>query len=109
MSLLFAMAKSTTLSALLKVNELREAVPCQMAIPVILVVGNLTLNGIPLHAVLTSHLAKLGLDNVDQGSVAQVVVVDLSAEVLLTLGLELGVEASAATATSRLRSATTLG
>lgn len=103
------MAKSTTLSALLKVKELREAVPCQMAIQIVFEIGNLTLNGIPLHAVLACHLTKLGLDNVDQRVVVKVVVVDLGTKVLLALGLELGVETSAAAVSaSRLRSSTTL-
>jgi hypothetical protein len=54
-------------------------------------------------------LAKLGLDNVDQRVVVKVVVVDLGTKVLLALGLELGVETSAAAVTaSRLRSSTTL-
>jgi hypothetical protein len=76
---------------------------------VIVQIGKLTLNSIPLHAVLASHLTKLGLDNVDERVVVKVVVVDLRTKVLLALGLELGIETSASVVTtSRLRSATAL-
>jgi len=55
----------------------------------------LTLNCIPFHAVLVRNLAKGALDDVRQGSIAQMVVVDLSTEVELSLGLELVVQALA--------------
>jgi hypothetical protein len=55
--------------------------------------SKLTLSGIPLHAVLACNLAKGVLDNGGQGVVGQMVVVDLSAEVKLSLGLELVVQA----------------
>jgi hypothetical protein len=52
-----------------------------------------TLNSIPFHAVLMGDLSKSVLDNGGQGGVVQMVVVNLSAEVLLALGLELVVQA----------------
>lgn len=58
----------------------------------------LTLNGIPLHRVLAGDLAKVALDNVGNGRLAEVVVVNLSAVVELALGLELVVQAAAAAA-----------
>jgi hypothetical protein len=54
----------------------------------------LTFDGIPLHAVLSRNLSKVALDDVDQGIVVEMVVVDLGAEVRLPLGLELVVQAS---------------
>jgi hypothetical protein len=59
----------------------------------ILVASILTLNSIPLHAVLACDLSKGVLDDGGQGGVGQMVMVDLSAEVELSLGLELVVQA----------------
>ena len=53
--------------------------------------GSLTLNSIPLHAVLRGDLAKVILDNGSQGAVREMVMIDLGSEVQLSLGLELGV------------------
>lgn len=59
--------------------------------------GILTFEGIPLHAVLASHLSEVLLDNVGQGGVAQVIMVDLSTKVSLSLGAELAVQTSCTT------------
>lgn len=48
----------------------------------------LTLSRIPLHTVLWSELAKIGLDNCRVGIVGQGALVTTSAKVLLALGLE---------------------
>jgi hypothetical protein len=61
----------------------------------ILAAEELTLKRIPFHAVLARDLSKATLGDVGQGSVAQMVVVDLSTEVELSLGLELVVQALA--------------
>lgn len=53
----------------------------------------LTLNSIPLHTVLVGDLSETVLDNGGQGIVVEMVVVDLSSEVELPLGLELVVQA----------------
>jgi len=58
----------------------------------------LTLNGVPLHRVLAGDLAKVALDNVGDGRLAEVVVINLGAEVELALGLELVVQAAGAAA-----------
>jgi hypothetical protein len=58
----------------------------------------LTLNGIPLHAVLIGDLAKVLLDNVDERVVVEMVVIDLSTEVDLALGSDLGIKTSSITA-----------
>jgi hypothetical protein len=50
--------------------------------------GKLTFNGIPLHAVLSSDLSKVILDNGGQRIVAEMIVIDLGAVVELSLGLE---------------------
>lgn len=60
----------------------------------------LTLNSIPLHAVLGRDLSKAVLGNGHQGAVAEVVVVDLSAKVRLALGYELGIETTGGAGTS---------
>lgn len=52
---------------------------------------SLTLNSIPLHAVLRGDLAKVILDNGSQRAVREMVMIDLGSEVQLSLGLELGV------------------
>ena len=57
-----------------------------------MVKGILTLNGIPLHAVLGRDLTKAVLDDSGQGIVVEMVVIDLSTKVELALGLELSVE-----------------
>lgn len=57
--------------------------------------GCLTLYGIPLHAVLSGDLTELALDNGREGVVLEMVVVDLSTKVELSLGLELIVKAAA--------------
>lgn len=49
------------------------------------------------------NLAKLPLDDVEQGVVVEMVVVDLGAEEQLALGLELVVQAAAAAAAARRR------
>ena len=54
----------------------------------------LTFCGIPLHAVFASDLSEVVLDDCGQGSVVQVVVVNLSTEVDLALGLELAVQST---------------
>lgn len=54
--------------------------------------GRLTFCGIPLHAVFASDLTEVVLDDRGQGIVVQVVVVNLSTEVELALGLELAVQ-----------------
>jgi hypothetical protein len=51
------------------------------------------LKGIPLHTVLIGDLAEVLLDNVDKRIVVKMVVVDLSTEVDLALGPDLGVKA----------------
>lgn len=51
-----------------------------------------TLKSIPLHGVLRGDLTELSFDNVGDLGVAQVVVVDLRAEVGLSLGLELAIK-----------------
>jgi hypothetical protein len=61
----------------------------------VLVDSVLTLNSIPFHAVLACDLSEGVLDDGGQGGVGQMVVVDLSAEVELSLGLELVVQALA--------------
>ncbi|KAI6765146.1 hypothetical protein HG531_012245 [Fusarium graminearum] len=54
----------------------------------------LTLNGIPLHTVLVGDLTKVLLDDVDERVVVEMVVVDLSTEIDLALGPDLGVKTS---------------
>lgn len=49
----------------------------------------LTLDSIPLHAVLTGDLPKAVLDNGGQVIVVEMVVIDLGSKVELSLGLEL--------------------
>jgi hypothetical protein len=61
------------------------------------------LNGIPLHAVLRGNLTELPLHDGDERVVVEMVVVDLSTEVELALGLELSVEASSCIAASSRR------
>lgn len=61
----------------------------------VLVAEVLTLNSIPFHAILVRNLTKRVLNNGSQGSVVQMVMIDLSAEVELSLGLELVVQALA--------------
>jgi hypothetical protein len=61
----------------------------------ILVDSILTLNSIPFHAVLACDLSEGVLDDGGQGGIGEMVMVDLSAEVELSLGLELVVQALA--------------
>jgi hypothetical protein len=53
--------------------------------------GELTLESIPLHAVLGCDLSKAVLGDSHQGAIAEVVMVDLSSEVGFAFGFELGV------------------
>lgn len=55
--------------------------------------GPLTLNGVPLHAVLAGDLAKLSFGNVYKRRVTEMVVVDFRPKVQLALGLEARVQA----------------
>lgn len=69
----------------------------------------LTLNSIPLHAVFRGDLTELPLHDSDERVVAKMVVVDLSAEVELALGLELSVEAGCSIVASSRRGSGRLG
>jgi hypothetical protein len=61
----------------------------------------LTLDGVPFHAILGSDLSKAVLGDSHQGAVAEMVVVDLSAEVGFAFGRELGVQSAGCSRTSR--------
>lgn len=89
MSLPLAWAKLTTASAFEKLNELRLAVWTLSSTNYLWEEEQLTLDSIPLHAVLTGNLPKAVLDNGGQGIVVEMVVIDLGSKVELSLGFEL--------------------
>lgn len=93
------MAKSTTLSALPKVNWPREARQVS-TLSLEHFVTALTLNGIPLHGVLVGDLTKLPFDDGGKRVVVEVVVIDLCTEVDLALGANLGIKTSSSVTTT---------